>query len=107
MDLKTWLLTQKQTQNWGTTKATADACYALLLQGTDWLKNTPGLRIKLGNMEIPSKTNNNAPGLGYFKKSILPPLIKPEMGNIKVTLSTLTRRKEIISILGSRLLAVL
>lgn len=30
-DLKTWLLKQKQTQNWGTTKATAEACYALLL----------------------------------------------------------------------------
>ena len=36
-DMKTWLLKQKQTQNWRTTKATADACYALLLQGTDWL----------------------------------------------------------------------
>ena len=80
--MKTWLLTQKQTQNWGTTRATADACYALLLQGTDWLKNTPSLKIKLGNMEIPSKANNNATGLGYFKESILPPFIKPEMGNI-------------------------
>src|ERR1700734_3914575 len=33
--LKTWLLKQKQTQNWKTTKSTADACYALLLQGSD------------------------------------------------------------------------
>ncbi len=30
-DLKTWLLKQKQTQNWRTTKATAEACYALLI----------------------------------------------------------------------------
>ncbi len=29
--MQTWLLKQKQTQNWGTTKATAEACYALLL----------------------------------------------------------------------------
>ena len=36
-DLKTWLLKNKQTNNWKTTKATAEACYALLLQGTDWL----------------------------------------------------------------------
>ena len=34
-DLKTWLLKNKQTNNWKTTKATAEACYALLLQGTD------------------------------------------------------------------------
>ena len=30
--LKTWLLKNKQTNNWRTTKATAEACYALLLQ---------------------------------------------------------------------------
>lgn len=34
-DLKTWLLKNKQTNNWRTTKATAEACYALLLQGTE------------------------------------------------------------------------
>ena len=34
-DLKTWLLKNKQTNNWRTTKATAEACYALLLQGTN------------------------------------------------------------------------
>jgi hypothetical protein len=36
-DLKTWLLRQKQTQNWRTSKATADACYALLLTGNNGL----------------------------------------------------------------------
>ena len=35
--LKTWLLRQKQTHNWPTTTATANACYALLLDGFDWL----------------------------------------------------------------------
>ncbi|MFI5156941.1 MAG: alpha-2-macroglobulin, partial [Chitinophagales bacterium] len=85
--LKTWLLSQKQTQNWGTTRATADACYALLVRGSDWLENNPRLRINLGNMEIPTKTDKNSPGMGYFKESILPPFIKPDMGNIKVTLS--------------------
>ena len=36
-DLRTWLLKNKQTNGWETTKATAEACYALLLKGTDWL----------------------------------------------------------------------
>jgi hypothetical protein len=31
--LKTWLLKQKQTWDWQTTKATVEACYALLLRG--------------------------------------------------------------------------
>ena len=32
-DMKVWLLKQKQTTDWKTTKATAEACYALLLKG--------------------------------------------------------------------------
>ena len=36
-DCKVWLLKQKQTQDWKTTKATADAMYGLLLRGTDLL----------------------------------------------------------------------
>ena len=36
-DMKTWLLKQKQTQAWKTTKATADAVYALLLRGENLL----------------------------------------------------------------------
>ena len=49
-DLKTWLLKNKQTNNWKTTKATADACYALLLQGTDWLSEEKNVVIKLGGL---------------------------------------------------------
>ena len=48
-DLKTWLLKNKQTNNWKTTKATAEACYALLLQGSRLLSNEPTVEIKLGN----------------------------------------------------------
>src|SRR5215211_1285001 len=51
-DLKTWLLKNKQTNNWRTTKATADACYAVLLRGTDWLSNEPDVQIKLGAATI-------------------------------------------------------
>src|SRR5690606_23058684 len=47
-DLKVWLLKQKQTQHWNTTKATADAIYALLLQGSDWLSNEPVVTVSMG-----------------------------------------------------------
>lgn len=87
-DMKTWLLKQKQTQNWRTTKATADACYALLLQGKDWLTNTPEVQISLGNYTINSSEQPQEAGTGYFKKVIDGKNVKPEMGNIKVNVSS-------------------
>jgi hypothetical protein len=70
-DLKTWLLKNKQTTNWKTTKATAEACYALLLQGTDLLINESVVEIKLGNTTIKSTDNKEEAGTGYFKRSIV------------------------------------
>lgn len=86
--MKTWLLKQKQTQNWRTTKATADACYALLLQGIDWLTNTPEVQINLGNYAIRSTGQGDEAGTGYFKKVIDGKDVKPEMGNIKVSVTS-------------------
>jgi uncharacterized protein YfaS (alpha-2-macroglobulin family) len=83
-DMKTWLLKQKQTQNWHTTKATADACYALLLQGTDWLTNTPEVTIQLGSQTIRSSDVQTEAGTDYFKKTIDGPQVQPEMGNVQV-----------------------
>ncbi len=87
-DLKTWLLKQKQTQNWKTTKATAEACYALLLQGSDWLSNTPVVEIKLGDKTISSLTTSAEAGTGYFKQSIDGPFVKPAMGEISVKIAS-------------------
>src|ERR1019366_7662952 len=87
-DLKTWLLKNKQTNNWKTTKATAEACYALLLQGTDWLSQERTVSIKLGNTIISSKDEKQEAGIGYFKRKIDGDKVKPEMGNISVTLKT-------------------
>jgi uncharacterized protein YfaS (alpha-2-macroglobulin family) len=83
-DMKTWLLKQKQTQNWRTTKATADACYALLLQGKDWLSYTPEVSIQLGNYTIRSTEQPAEAGTGYFKKTIDGKSVQPEMGNVQV-----------------------
>ncbi|MDH7462274.1 alpha-2-macroglobulin family protein [Chitinophagaceae bacterium 26-R-25] len=86
-DLKTWLLKNKQTNNWKTTKATADACYALLLQGSDWLSETPAVTIKLGDKTISSTDSKTEAGTGYFKTTIDGPFVKPEMGNITVNVT--------------------
>ena len=87
-DLKTWLLKNKQTNNWKTTKATAEACYALLLQGTNWLSEEKTVMIKLGNTTINSKDEKQEAGTGYFKRKIDGDKVNPEMGNINVTVSS-------------------
>ena len=53
--MKVWLLKQKQTQDWKTTKATTEACYALLLRGTDLLSSDELVEIKVGNQLIDPK----------------------------------------------------
>ena len=84
-DLKTWLLKQKQTQNWRTTKATAEACYALLLGGNNWLAEEKEVTINLGNTIIKSIDDATEAGTGYFKKRIDGDKVKPAMGNIIVS----------------------
>jgi len=87
-ELKTWLLKQKQTQNWRTTKATADACYALLVQGSSWLSAEPEVNIQLGNTVKFSSTQGAEAGTGYFKKVVEGKLVNPDMGNVTVSVSS-------------------
>jgi uncharacterized protein YfaS (alpha-2-macroglobulin family) len=84
-DMKTWLLKNKQTNNWNTTKATADACYAMLLGGSNWLAATPVVNVKAGNVTVSSETEKTEAGTGYFKKRLNTAEVKPAMGNIAVT----------------------
>jgi uncharacterized protein YfaS (alpha-2-macroglobulin family) len=87
-DLKTWLLKQKQTQNWKTTKATAEACYALLLNGSNWLAQEKEVTITVGNTTLSGNENKIEAGTGYFKKTIEGKDVKPAMGNVSVSLKS-------------------
>ncbi len=69
-NLKIWLLKNKQTNQWKTTKATTEAVYALLLQGSDWLSVTDAVEVLIGGEKIdPSKLENVKveAGTGYYK----------------------------------------
>ncbi len=86
-DMKVWLLKQKQTQDWKTTKATAEACYSLLLRGTNWLTEQAPVEITIGNKKINATEMPDLKveaGTGYFKTSWSGGDIKPEMANVKV-----------------------
>lgn len=89
-ELKTWLLKNKQTNNWKTTKATAEACYALLMQGSNWLTNEPVVEIKLGNTTFSSTDEGGDAGTGYFKSTIPAEKVNPQMGAIAVKVTTLS-----------------
>jgi uncharacterized protein YfaS (alpha-2-macroglobulin family) len=83
-DLKVWLLKQKQTQDWKTTKATSEACYALLRRGTDVLSTTQIPEIEVGGTKVPTKETDMEAGTGYFKTSWNGEQIKAGMGEITI-----------------------
>jgi uncharacterized protein YfaS (alpha-2-macroglobulin family) len=86
-EMKIWLLKNKQTNDWKTTKATADACYVLLMKGTNLLAAEPEITINLGSKTISSSDNNivKEAGTGYFKLTVPKSDITAELGNIKIS----------------------
>jgi uncharacterized protein YfaS (alpha-2-macroglobulin family) len=93
-ELKIWLLKQKQTQDWKTTKATAEACYALLLRGTDVLASDTRVDVQLGAMKIEPRKSDAIKagggveaGTGYYTMSWSGGDVKPEMGKVTLTQS--------------------
>ncbi|PKL39468.1 MAG: hypothetical protein CVV41_20745 [Candidatus Riflebacteria bacterium HGW-Riflebacteria-1] len=81
-DCKIWLLKQKQTQNWKTTKATSDAVYALLLRGANLLASDKLVKVLLGGDEV--KPERVEAGTGYYQKIYAGSEVKSEMGNIEL-----------------------
>ncbi|WP_452226294.1 alpha-2-macroglobulin family protein [Lacinutrix cladophorae] len=87
-NLKIWLLKNKQTNRWKTTKATTEAVYALLLQGSDWLSITDMVDIVIGNQELDPKKLKDVKieaGTGYFKTAWKGAEIKPEMAEVQIS----------------------
>jgi hypothetical protein len=87
-ELKIWLLKQKQTRDWKTTRATADAVYALLKRGRSILEPGEPVAIRVGNQQVntnPVDGTQPEPGSGYFRTSWSAPEITPGMGKIEVS----------------------
>ena len=100
-DCRVWLLKQKQTQDWKTTKATADAIYGLLLRGSDLLSSSALVQVTAGGNNITpgqesgrrvgtvrtaddgSVLRNQAEaGTGFYQVRFAPGEIKPALGDI-------------------------
>jgi hypothetical protein len=80
-ECKVWLLKQKQTRDWKTTKATADAVYALLLRGKgNPLASTALVELKLGDVAI--KPEKVEAGTGFYEKRFVGSDIKPSLAAV-------------------------
>jgi uncharacterized protein YfaS (alpha-2-macroglobulin family) len=88
-ELKIYLLKQKQTQDWKTTKATTEAVYALLLTGDNLLASDALCQITVGGQLIDpyqlEEGSRPEAGTGYFKKLWNGAEVKPDMGKIAIT----------------------
>jgi len=86
-EMKIWLLKNKQTNDWKTTKATVAACYALLMKGADLLSESNEPEITIGGQRLNDLLEPNAvkeAGTGYQKVNIAGTNVKPEMGQVQI-----------------------
>ena len=70
-EMKRWLLKQKQTTQWNTPVASADAVYALLCNGRNWLADCGDVTLTLGRERLRTTDTSARPlqGLGYIKET--------------------------------------
>ena len=87
-NLKIWLLKNKQTNQWKTTKATTTAVYALLLQGSDWLSVTDAVSVLVGGKPLDKQQIEAVKveaGTGYYKTAWTGTQIEPKMSTIQLS----------------------
>ena len=87
-NLKVWLLKNKQTNQWKTTKATTAAIYALLLQGSDWLSVTDAVSVLVGGQPLGQQQLEAVKveaGTGYFKTAWNGTAVLPKMAEVQLT----------------------
>jgi uncharacterized protein YfaS (alpha-2-macroglobulin family) len=88
-EMKIWLLRNKQTNNWQTTKATAEACYALLIQNDNIAASNNLLQVKINDKPLETMRKNDLQksetATGYVKTSWHNDEIQNNFGKITVT----------------------
>lgn len=85
-ELKIWLLQQKRTGDWKTTKATANAIYALLLTGTSFVSLEDNAQIKMQTTEDQKRVDqiSKEAGTGYVKATWNKDEVTTSLGNVTI-----------------------
>jgi len=81
-ELRLWLLKHKQANSWPTTTATAKACYALIMSGSDWLSSKKPVKITLGEHIVDTAAGEQ--GTGYLRQVWHADEVRPDMGEVKM-----------------------
>lgn len=69
-EMKLWLLQQKKTTSWDTPVSAANAIYALLATGSNWLENRGDVRITVGKEMLETGSDaSSVPGLNYVRQT--------------------------------------
>ncbi len=87
--MKIWLLKNKQTNHWKTSKSTSAAIYALLLQGesgeiSQWITESVQPVITVGKEVINTDARNSEAGTGYIKKTYIADNFSKDIAAIKI-----------------------
>lgn len=88
-ELKLWLLRQKETNRWETTKSTAAAVYTLMSTGTNWLAEQGNVSVSFPNWSAAAYTSKLSEaqataeaGTGYYKVQWNKEAVKSEMASV-------------------------
>jgi TonB-dependent SusC/RagA subfamily outer membrane receptor len=79
-----WLLKNKQTSQWKTTRATTEAIYALMLQSSSWTSLDKKVEVVVGAKKIEVDKSAEA-GTGYFKTSWKSDAVKNDMSEVTIS----------------------
>ncbi len=80
--LRVWLLTQKQTNEWENSASTAEAVYALLMRGSDWLHDSKAVTLSFADQKI--DTDDAVAGTGFIQRHWDAVEITPDMHSLTV-----------------------
>ena len=80
--MRQWLLNQKRTQQWESETATAQAIYALLLTGNDWLATPNHCQVQWGG--LPWLASAGETGTGYRKEVIEPVQLRGDISQLSI-----------------------
>ncbi|PWH85796.1 alpha-2-macroglobulin family protein [Brumimicrobium oceani] len=91
-DMRLWLILNKESNAWETGVATADAVYAILSSGKDYLSTSKKPNLKIGNQKLVYNSTTQkdeievewTPGLGQVKNKWTGSEITPQLGTVEV-----------------------
>lgn len=80
--MRSWLLSQKRTNNWSNSRATAEAIYALLLKGSNWTEGNQTVNLTIGEQKIDFAAAEA--GTGFIHKNWQAGQIQAEMARLTI-----------------------